>query len=82
VCVILFFFLCVCCEMINFLCFLGYSYSSPPCVKIFILVSSVGLEKYCLNMVLLLNIVFSPFSVIESFAVYAWAAIYGLLGSA
>jgi hypothetical protein len=33
-------------------------------------------------MVLLLNIVFSPFSVIESFAVYAWAAIYGLLGSA
>ena len=40
VCVILFFW--ACCEMINFLCFLEYSF--PPCVGVFLLVFSIELE--------------------------------------
>jgi hypothetical protein len=41
VCVCVLFFW-VFCEMINFLCFLGYSY--PPCIGVLLLVSSVWLD--------------------------------------
>jgi hypothetical protein len=36
------FFFFVCCEMLNFLSFLGYSY--PPCIGDFLAVSSVVLD--------------------------------------
>ena len=37
---------------------------------VFLLVLSVGLDRYCLNLVLSQNILFSPYMVIESFAGY------------
>ena len=69
VCVILFFW--VCCEKINFLCFLECSYL--PCFRIFLLESCrTGLaERYCLKLILLLNILISPSMVIESFSGYS-----------
>jgi hypothetical protein len=40
VCMYVFLFFWFCCEMINFLCFLGCSY--PPCVGVFLLVIFLG----------------------------------------
>jgi hypothetical protein len=67
----IFYFFLVCCKMLSFLCFLGFSYPRGYwrfCSNI----CRAGLaESYCSNLVLSWNILVSSSMVIESFAGYS-----------